>query len=107
MTAREYDEEIVFMYLVSEGPASQSYGLQVAKLAGLPTTVIETARDKLIELEDNELRIDKKTQPVQSDFFIASAPDEIRQRVMDLDVDSLSPRQALNLLYELKRVTKS
>ena len=107
LIAREYGDDIIFMYSVTEGPASQSYGLQVAKLAGVPGEVIETAREKLRTLEDNEIRVNNPLQPVQSDLFVLSGPDDIRQRITDLDVDSLSPREALELLYELKQQTKS
>ena len=107
LIAREYGDDIIFMYSVTDGPASQSYGLQVAKLAGVPTQVIETAREKLRTLEDNEIRVNNPLQPVQSDLFVLSGPDDIRQRITDLDVDSLSPREALELLYELKQEAKS
>ena len=98
LSAKEYGEDIIFMYSVIEGPASQSYGLQVAKLAGVPDSVIRTAREKLRQLEDNEVRAEA---PVQSDLFVTPKPDEIRQRLTNLDVDDLTPKQALELLYSL------
>jgi DNA mismatch repair protein MutS len=101
LAAREFGEDIVFMYAVSDGPASQSYGLQVAKLAGVPQSVIRIAQDKLRQLEENEVRMD--AHPEQADLFVAAAtePDELRTRLQGLDVDSLSPRDALALVYEL------
>lgn len=101
LSAREYGDDIIFMYSVLDGPASQSYGLQVAKLAGVPDTVIATARNKLRQLEENEVRSDERS-PVQSDLFVADEPDELRTLLGELEVDSLSPREALNLLYKLK-----
>ena len=109
LSAREHGDDIIFMYAVTAGPASQSYGLQVAKLAGVPDSVIQTARDKLRFLEDNEIRADHAATPTQSDLFIAAQPaepDEIRERLKDLDVDALTPRDALNLLYELNQQAK-
>jgi DNA mismatch repair protein MutS len=109
LSAREHGDDIIFMYAVTEGPASQSYGLQVAKLAGVPDSVIRTAREKLRLLEDNEIRADSAAKPTQSDLFLAAQPaepDELRVRLKDLDVDALTPRDALNLLYELNRQAK-
>ncbi len=106
LAAREYGEDIIFMYAVNDGPASQSYGLQVAKLAGVPQSVIRTAQEKLRQLEENEVRMEP--HPTQADLFVTGAaePDELRTRLQELDVDSLSARDALDLLYELHRVSK-
>ena len=95
------------MYAVNDGPASQSYGLQVAKLAGVPQSVIRIAQDKLRQLEENEVRMD--AHPAQADLFVAAAaePDELRTRLQGLDVDSLSPREALALVYELHGLSQN
>ncbi len=104
LTAKEYDERIIFMYSVNDGPASQSYGLQVARLAGIPQAVIEVARNKLISLEEDEIRRDGS--PQQANLFMPPAPvtdkSEIEERLSGVNVDDLSPRQALELIYELK-----
>jgi DNA mismatch repair protein MutS len=107
LAAREFGEDIVFMYAVNNGPASQSYGLQVAKLAGVPQSVIRIAQEKLRQLEENEVRMD--AHPSQADLFVAAAtePDELRTRLQDLDVDSLSPRDALDLIYELHGLSQN
>jgi DNA mismatch repair protein MutS len=107
LAAREFGEDIVFMYAVNDGPASQSYGLQVAKLAGVPQSVIRIAQEKLRQLEENEVRMD--AHPAQADLFVAAAtePDELRTRLQGLDVDSLSPRDALDLIYELHGLSKN
>lgn len=108
LAAREHGDEIVFMYAVSDGPASQSYGLQVARLAGVPASVISEARDKLRQLEEKEVRM----TPVQADLFAAAVapvppaaavlPSAVERRLRGLDVEALTPRAALNLLFELK-----
>ena len=54
LSAREHDDQIIFLYAVDEGPASQSYGLQVAKLAGVPKTVLSIAEDRLMQLEQTD-----------------------------------------------------
>lgn len=104
LAAREYGDDIIFMYSVNDGPASQSYGLQVARLAGVPESVIHTARDKLQQLERNELRLE--SNPTQSDLFTSSEPDQIRMLLNDLEVDHLSARDALNLIYDLQQMAK-
>ncbi|SDJ17048.1 DNA mismatch repair protein MutS [Billgrantia gudaonensis] len=107
LTAAEHRDGIVFMHRVEEGPASQSYGLQVAQLAGVPQAVIARARDKLSQLEQQEIdqgqrnpAVDQsEPAPVQNDLF-ATAPHPLVEALADLDPDGLTPRQALELLYE-------
>lgn len=104
LTAKEYEDRIIFMYSVTEGPASQSYGLQVAKLAGVPAAVINEAQLKLRQLEENEIRSEVAGFPAQSDLFVTTEPQEdlIRDMLKEMDVDSLTPKQALDMLYNLK-----
>ncbi len=107
LDAVEHGERIVFLHRVKPGPASQSYGLQVARLAGIPEPVIRLARQKLKELEQQSLQ----AQP-QLDLFAppadpepaqtAAAPHPVIEELDSLDIDALSPRQALDLLYRLK-----
>ncbi|MDI5986368.1 DNA mismatch repair protein MutS [Halomonas sp. M4R5S39] len=110
LTAAEHRDGIVFMHRVEEGPASQSYGLQVAQLAGVPPAVIARAREKLTLLEQQE--IDQGSRqlaspaggpaiPQQTDLF-ASAPHPLVEELGTLAVDDLTPRQALALLYRWK-----
>ena len=104
LNATEHNERIVFLHTVLPGPASQSYGLQVAQLAGVPRPVIERARQHLATLEQQSLDQSKQTpltQPMQSDLF-ASAPHPAAQALQDLRPDDLTPRQALDLLYQWK-----
>jgi DNA mismatch repair protein MutS len=104
LDATEYQDHIVFLHNIQEGPASRSYGLQVAKLAGVPTPVLKAAQEKLTALE----RTDKakvsslQPSPAQSDLFSAMEPHPAVELLQSLDVDNLSPRQALQKLYDLK-----
>ena len=106
LTAAEHRDGIVFMHRVEEGPASQSYGLQVAQLAGVPQAVIARAREKLAQLEQHEvdqgsrpsLAASGEPTPQQNDLF-ASAPHPLIDELGGLALDELSPRQALELLY--------
>ena len=106
LSAREFEDSIIFMYSVCEGPANQSYGLQVAKLAGIPKPVIEAARRKLKVLEQNDVRRDKV--PIQSDLFVAPDPVEesLKDHLSDIDADNLSPREALEMIYRLKAILR-
>ncbi|MEK6595886.1 MAG: DNA mismatch repair protein MutS, partial [Pseudomonadota bacterium] len=98
---------IVFQHKVTDGPASQSYGLQVAALAGVPEPVIKLARKYLIKLEQESI----KKKP-QLDLFSSSPPEpeeDIPQEhpvialLQNLSPDEFSPRQALEQLYLLKK----
>ena len=103
LDAVETGGKLTFLHSVAEGPASQSYGLQVAKLAGIPTPVIQQARRKLVELEEAQVR-----DLHQGDLFLNSTPPlqpEPHPALAKLEAitpDNLSPREALDLLYELK-----
>jgi len=102
LDAVEHGEDIIFMHHVKPGPANQSYGLQVARLAGIPAQAIQLARQKLHLLEQ------QSTNP-QSDLFAISepAPATPHEAIIELsaiDPDELSPRQALEILYKLKKL---
>ncbi len=109
LDAREHDDSIVFLHSVREGPASQSYGIQVARLAGVPKPVIAQARRHLDRLETESARNDS---PQLGLFGPASgpapaqspdpSPDPVREMLEDIDPDDLSPREALDWLYRLK-----
>jgi len=106
LDAIEHGDDIIFMHSVKPGPANQSYGLQVARLAGIPAQAIQLARQKLHLLEQ------QSTQP-QGDLFHQPAPVEdcsaqtLLTEVNAIDPDELSPRQALELIYRLKNLAKS
>lgn len=104
LTALEHKDNIVFMHEVQEGPASQSYGLQVAQLAGVPNHVIAQARKKLVQLESDAVSTNgahTPPPPVQNDMFNTAVHPAI-ENLKQIDPDSLTPREALELLYSLK-----
>jgi DNA mismatch repair protein MutS len=105
LTAMEHQDHIVFMHEVQEGPASQSYGLQVAQLAGVPEHVILRARQKLVQLEEDTGQTEQRRQPppVQDDLFVAPKPHPALEQLKALEPDNLTPRQALELIYSLKK----
>ncbi|HEX5513863.1 MAG TPA: DNA mismatch repair protein MutS, partial [Gammaproteobacteria bacterium] len=101
LDAVEHEDKIVFLHALKGGPASRSYGLQVAALAGVPGVVVQAARRKLAELE--RASHSSRQQVDQLPLFVDSAPDPALEHLDALDPDALSPRQALDALYELKR----
>lgn len=104
LDAVEHGDKVVFLHAVQNGPASQSYGLQVAALAGVPRTVIDEARRKLEQLERQARSAHQQSAPVtQFDLFLAPEPHPVLVRLEALDPDGLSPREALSLLFELKQ----
>jgi DNA mismatch repair protein MutS len=103
LDAMEHGDKIIFLHAVKDGAASQSYGLQVAALAGVPRSVIDKAKLKLRQLEDNaylEQQAEAGTQ--QLDLFSFKETHPALDKLKDLNPDDLSPRQALELLYQLK-----
>ena len=124
LDAVEHGERIVFLHALREGPASQSYGLQVAALAGVPTHVVARARQRLQQLEQQARS--SGAQQTQADLFATpatavtsddqptpgdSAPQAQQQQLLQtlaaLDLDELSPRQALEQLYRLRQLLDS
>ena len=108
LDAVEHGDGIVFMHAVREGPANQSYGLQVAALAGVPRTVIRLARSRLDALEKSA-RHHAQADTAQLSLFdvppkepVTAKPDRLRDRLDQVDPDDLTPRDALALVYELK-----
>ncbi len=117
LAATEHQGSIVFLHSVKPGPASQSYGVQVARLAGVPAPVLEAARQKLQDLE-----LQSVDDSIQPDLFRLSAPssppawptdtpaepdlpEPVAGRLAEIDPDELTPRQALEALYQLKALT--
>lgn len=106
LDAVEHKDKIVFLHAVQEGPASQSYGVAVASLAGVPRDVVRQARRKLVELEQGSI-----SNGLQADLFAApviAEPEIVTHAAVDalaeVDPDQLTPRQALEVLYTLKRL---
>jgi DNA mismatch repair protein MutS len=98
LDAVEHGEQIVFMHAVKEGPASRSYGLQVAQLAGIPTSIIEHAKKRLGEMESSPAPVSSAVP--QNDLF--ETPHPLIQSLQDLKLDELTPKQALDALYKMK-----
>ena len=98
LEAVEHGEQIVFLHTVRPGPANQSYGLQVAALAGVPADVLRAARRKLAELES------APDNTPQLPLFAAASDnhDKLHEALRELDPDALTPRQALEALYRLR-----
>ena len=104
LDAIEHGDSIVFLHAVKPGPASQSYGLQVAALAGVPRLVIENARRKLQQLENQSVREPLQTPEInQFDLFASPEPHPALSLLESVQPDDLSPKQALELLYQLKK----
>ncbi len=113
LSAVEHKDSIVFLHAVQEGPASQSYGLQVAQLAGVPPAVIRAARRHLAALEaqsadaGGQFDLFAAPSPVPDEPAPVLAPSLALQALQEMDPDNLSPREALDLLYRLKRLAEN
>ncbi len=103
LDAMEHGDKIIFLHAVKDGPANQSYGLQVASLAGVPRSVIDKAKAKLRHLEDHAYNEQQTATGVnQLDLFSSKECHPVVTLLADIKPDDLSPRQALELLYRLK-----
>jgi DNA mismatch repair protein MutS len=111
---KEWGEEIVFLKKVADGRSDRSYGIQVARLAGIPPSVLERAREILENLESGEFsatglplrsrgRSAPRPAPREQITLFEPPPDPLRDALRELDVDALRPIDALNLLAEWKR----
>ena len=127
LDAIEHQDTIVFLHQVQEGPASQSYGLQVAALAGVPQAVISSAKQHLASLENQSVAQQPLHQPAETkppvrsqksstdevqqfDMFAAApnpALEKLQALLSDLDPNELTPRMALDAIYELKKLNKT
>jgi DNA mismatch repair protein MutS len=105
--ATESGNDIVFLHELQAGPASKSYGVQVARLAGMPTSVLNHARHTLTALEaganENRIQVDLFAPPPESEH---AGPSALEAALNQIDPDALSPREALEALYSLQRVLK-
>lgn len=109
LDAVEHGDRIVFLYAVNAGPANQSYGIQVAQLAGVPHTVIQRAKQKLLELEQHTLTpamVPSANTPLQQDFFLQteSKKQPLLSFLETLQPDTLSPKEALDAIYKMKQL---
>lgn len=113
MAVKEWKGEIVFLHSVQDGSADRSYGIHVAKLAGLPPLVIDRAKDVLARLQKSEqsgtlakladdLPLFSTVAEKKQEEMTASAPSELEQKLAAINPDDLTPREALDVLYRLK-----
>ena len=115
VTVKEWDGDVIFLHEVKRGTADRSYGVQVARLAGLPKSVVERAKVVLEALEKGER--EGKQKAVIDDLPLFSvtptpapqktAPSEVEARLKDVMPDDLSPKDALDLIYELRGLVKT
>ena len=112
LDAVEHGADVVFLHIVKEGPANQSYGVQVAKLAGVPDAVLALARTRLARLESQHTRPDARqgdlfAAPLDAVEEVAEDPpqqDALRDLLRRVDPDELTPKTALDLVFELKNL---
>jgi DNA mismatch repair protein MutS len=111
MRIKEWKGDIVFLHEVGEGAIDRSYGIHVAKLAGLPDVVLSRATQVLEQLEEKK----QEQKPLFDDLPLFSAamattyhskPSEVEETLRKIDVDLLSPREALDFVYQLKKMTE-
>jgi DNA mismatch repair protein MutS len=115
IAVREWNEEIIFLRKLVEGGTNRSYGIQVARLAGIPAPVIQRAKKILFDIEnsgqgpnipDGSDRLEEETGPVQLDLFSRTESVLVR-RLNQLDIAGMTPLEALNLLNQLKEEADS
>jgi DNA mismatch repair protein MutS len=114
IAVREWNEEIIFLHKLVPGGTNRSYGIQVARLAGIPAGVIERAKKILYRIENGEHGFGptaagaprSKAAPVQLDLF-RGVENRIVQRLLNLDINALTPLEAMNLLSLLHELAKS
>ncbi len=106
ISVKEVGDDIIFLRKIVRGGADKSFGIQVARLAGLPESVIKRAKEILQELEKADINHEALLQEIpgtiqQMTLFGSSGSDEIMQELKNIDLDRLTPRDAMNLLYDL------
>jgi DNA mismatch repair protein MutS len=103
LDATEHEEHVVFLHQIQEGPANRSFGIQVAKLAGIPGAVLGIAQEKLREMESGQK---SGPAPSQAELFTARAPlaqSPVVDALEALDPDAMNPREALDWIYDMKQ----
>lgn len=101
-SAVESGNKIIFLHKVHDGPANKSYGIQVAQLAGVPHTVIQMAKKKLLELESPQL---SKEEPIQLNLFKNCQYQELLDLLQQIKPDEITLKEALSLLYRLQSLS--
>jgi len=112
LRAKEWRGELVFLHEVGPGPADKSYGVEVARRAGLPKSAVARAKDVLARLESERVGADALTNlPLfaslpQADDAPSDEPDVLHAAMADVDPDTMTPREALDVLYRLKTLVE-
>jgi DNA mismatch repair protein MutS len=109
LDATEHGDQLIFLHSVKEGPANQSFGLQVAALAGVPPKVITSARKYLRELEQRSAATHAPKAQQELLLMPPAEPEDsvVLDALEELDPDAMSPKQALEALYRLKQLSRS
>ncbi len=103
VTVKEFNGKIIFLRKIVEGSANKSFGIEVASLAGVPTEVTSYAKKVLKNLENNDLNNAVKVNDTQEEIEVDNP---LQDALSNLDVDNLTPREALDVLYSLKKLIK-
>jgi DNA mismatch repair protein MutS len=112
------DGKIIFLRKLAQGGSNHSFGINVAQLAGMPTPILRRAKEVLKQLESSRKQLDNGSTPaspvpdvpmasdVQLSFFQLDDPvlEQVREQILDLDIDNLTPVEALMKLNEIKKV---
>ncbi len=115
IAVREWEGEVIFLHEVHKGAADRSYGVQVARLAGLPESVVERAKIVLEALEKGERESGQQKALIDDLPLFSATPataivhserSEVEEQLSDIQPDSLSPREALDLVYQLKALVR-
>jgi DNA mismatch repair protein MutS len=102
----EENDEIVLLHKIIKGGTDKSYGIHVAKLAGLPRSVTARANEILEDLEQQPKTKKAKKTVMQAQLPLFAEPSPTLKKITEMDLDDMTPRQALNTLYELKKESK-
>ena len=119
MDVQEKDGNIIFLHKIIEGSASRSYGIHVAKLAGVPQQLLHAAENKLNELEDSgaSINLKKYTKTLEEEdaelkeeteqiSFFDFAPNPVLEKLKSLDLMNITPSKAFEILEELKKAAE-
>jgi DNA mismatch repair protein MutS len=113
VAVREWKDDVVFLHKIVQGRADKSYGIHVAKLAGIPVKILNRSKEILEELENSFSReahmpqlggrLEKQNDDGQLLLFDNTPPDPLLEKLRQIDINNLTPMQAINLLGEIKK----
>ncbi len=105
VSVKETEDEVIFLRNVKRGSSDRSYGIEVAKLAGLPDNVIERAKDLLADLRDDD-RVTRKHPPKTRQTSLFQTENILLNKIKNINPDNMTPKEAHNFLYDLKKETE-